>query len=196
MIEDIIKYINTKIQNLKIVSKTFGLCELIGDENKSPAEYCKGEFRSVADFDFFKGLVYHRIIGDVNVVDVEENEWTGCFAMKEMRIPMRTCVILKRVDNYTDLLVGQTVLNAISFTNSKELRLLLGADTVAVESRSIILNKDRLINEEFDGFDIKIDYEDIFVGVEYDIIITGAATCLEAHGCKRDYSDDYSNDYS
>lgn len=196
MIEDVIKYINTRIKELQIVSKTFGLCELIGEELKSPAEYCNKEFKSVADFDFFKGLVYHRIVGEVSVTDVEEEEVTGCFAMKSFRVPIRSCIIIKRKGNYSDLMAGQTVLSAISFTNNKDLRIALGADTVAVESKTILLDKERLLSEEFDNQDIKLDYEDLFVGVEYDIIITGAASCIEKYGCKRDYSEDYSNGYS
>jgi hypothetical protein len=196
MIEDVIKYLNTKINDLGIVSKTFGLCELIGTEEKSPAEYCNGEFRSVADFDFFKGLAYHRLIGDVTATDIEEEEWTGCQAMKTYRFPMRAIVLLKRSGNYSDLLVGQTVNSTITFTNNKALRILLSADTVAVESKTIIVDKERLIDEEFSNQNIEIDYEDLFVGIEYDIIITGGAPCLEKYGCKRDYSEDYSNGYS
>lgn len=183
MIEDVIKYINIKIKELQIVSKTFGICELIGEDLKSPAEYCNKEFRSVADFDFFKGLIYHRIIGEVLASDIEGDEVTGCFAMKAFRVTMRSCIIIKRKGNYDDLLVGQTVLSAISFTNNKELRIALGADSVVVESKAIILDKERLLSEEFDGQDIKVDYEDLFVGIEYDIIITGAASCIEKYGC-------------
>lgn len=187
MIEDVIKYINTRIQELQIVSKTFGLCELVGEDSKSPAEYCNKEFKSVADFDFFKGVVYHRIAGEVPVTDVEDEDVVGCFAMKSIRVPMRTCIIIKRKGNYADLSVGQTVLSAISFTNNKDLRIALGADTVVVEPRTIILDKERLLEEEFEGQDISLGYEDLFVGIEYDIVITGAASCIEKYGCKRDY---------
>lgn len=196
MIDDIIVHINNKIKDLRIVSKLFGLCELVGEELKSPAEYCNGEFRSVADFDFYNGVVYHRIIGDTSVSEDEDEDVSGCFSMKTFRVPMRTCIIIKRKGNYADLSVGQTVLSAISFTNNKDLRIALGADTVVVESRTIILDKERLLEEEFEGQDISLGYEDLFVGIEYDIVITGAASCIEKYGCKRDYSDDYSNEYS
>lgn len=196
MIDDIIVHINNKIKELRIVSKLFGLCELVGEELKSPAEYCNGEFRSVADFDFFNGVVYHRIIGDTSVSEDEDEDVSGCFSMKTFRVPMRTCAIIKRKGQRTDLLVGQTILGAISFKNNKNLRIALGADTVAIEPNNIIIDKERLLNEEFEGQDISIDYEDLFVAVEYDIIITGAAHCIDKLGCgDRSYSEDYSNDY-
>src|ERR1700741_3474159 len=97
MLEAIIPHINTKIATLNRFSNRHGLCEIISKDGKTfPAEYCNGEYKHVTDFDLHKGIVYHRLTGDIQKEKLEEDSAVSCDPFYSTTFPLKTVVSIKK----------------------------------------------------------------------------------------------------
>jgi hypothetical protein len=192
MLEIIIPYINTKIGTLDMFSNFYGLCEIIKKDDKSfPAEYCKGEYKQVSDFDKKRGTVYHRLTGNISKAEAEDDTNVSCDPFYSMTFPLRTVVcidkkFLKGIGNdaYLENKIGHNISNVLAESNNRTLRQDLSADSVIIEVEELITNKEELFSEEYDGYDKNfIRYEFLYIAINYKIIVTGNVSCFEEYTC-------------
>jgi hypothetical protein len=178
----IIDHINSKIEEIGLFPFRFGLCERIKElERVFPAEYCKGEYKQVSDFDK-GGTVYHRLTGDISSSEADEESSVSCDPFIERTYPMRTVGAVKK-GNYTDLEIAEFIAKKISFINNKALRAALSADSVSVEVNGFSTDRDKIWSEEYTGVEMKMPYEYAYVAIDYDIIITGNNSCFPNSEC-------------
>jgi len=205
MLNQLITHVNNKIDSLSLFDKIHGLCHQITKDDKTfPAEYCKGEYKQVSDFDKNKGTVYHRLIGNIITSELEE-ESVSYDPFYQRTFPIRTVAVIKKKslpinnDAYIESRVAQDFLGVIAATNNKTLRAAIGVDAVSFEVTNIITDRDKIFNDEYKKIDNFFRYEFLYIAIDYNIHISGPVTCFDTI-CQqtmiRDYSDDYSNDYN
>lgn len=176
--KEIIEHINDKLKDL--ASKRFGLCEIIVEEDKSyPGELTKNELKNVSDFDFNNGVIYHRLRGDVSVNDNEDQNVSADSIFKEKTYPLRLIYVKRgRKDGYGDQDLGDLISDKIAASNIRTLRRELKLDSITIEPQGIKTSRDELFREEYTNIEGQIDYEFYYVGIDYNIIITGDPKCL------------------
>lgn len=199
MIELIIPYINSRIETLKLFNKRFELCEIITKAEVSfPAEFCMGEYKQVSDFDKNQGTIYHRLIDNISSQEIEDESSIGCDPFIERIYPIRTVGAIKRIGKtaYEDSMIAEYIANAISFINNKSLRQQLKVDSIGVEVKNISTERNKIWVDEYKGIEMAMDYQYIYLAIDYNIKITGNVSCFSTDLCGvsiiRDFSDDYS----
>jgi hypothetical protein len=192
MLEIIIPHINTKIATLNMFENLHGLCDIISkDEKTFPAEYCNGEYKQVTDFDLHKGIVYHRLTGDITKEEVEEESSNGCDPFYETTFPLRTVVCIRKAlikdignDAYLENKIAQNISSVIAGNNNKALRILLHCDGVEIESNSIKTNREEIFTEEYSGYEQNfMRYEFLYIAIDYSVKVTGNISCFENYDC-------------
>lgn len=191
MLEVIIPYINSKIEALEMFQKQHGLCEIITVDKKSyPAEYCNNEYKQVSDFDKFKGVVYHRLNGDVSAKELDEDESVSCDPFYSREFPLVGIFVVNKKhlkgignDAYLEGKIANTISNRLAVSNNKELRIELGADSVLIEIDNIILDRNKIFDSEYKGIDNFFRYEFLYIAIEYSVIIKGSVSCLKEYDC-------------
>jgi hypothetical protein len=192
MLEIIVPYINTQIDSLNMFDTRYGLCDFIAKDGKTfPAEYCNGEYKPVTDFDLHKGLVYHRLIGDISKEEVEEENSNGCNPFYETTFPLRTVACIKKEhikgignDAYLENKIAQNISNVIAGNNNKALRILLRCDGVEFIIEGIKTNRDEIFDEEYSGYDQSfMRYEFLYIAIDYSVKATGNVSCFENYDC-------------
>jgi hypothetical protein len=184
MIDQVITYLNTQIESADLYTRFYGLCEKITKDGKMfPAEFRYGQYNQVSDFDK-GGTVYHRLIGDVDVNESDEENPVGCDPFHEKTYPMRlVAVVKKRNTAYTDINLSNDLSNTIVFSNNKTLRTALSADNVSVEVTGISTDREKIFKEEYEGMEMFFDYEYSIIAIDYNIKITGNVSCFQINGC-------------
>ena len=188
MLEVIIAYINSRIASLGHFQELKSLCELIKKDDVSfPAEYCtKDEYKQI-DFDYSKGLVYHRLTGETTRSEaVGEN--SGCDTYIVQTYPARTVFsvpkdILKTDNNFIDIKIAENIVNAITLKNNKILTSTLKADVVSIKINSFSTDREKIWKEEYENIDMAIDYSHVYGAIEYYIVIEGTKGCFDYWGC-------------
>jgi len=186
MLDTIITHINTKIGTLSLFEKTYGLCELITKDGKTfPAEYCKNEYKQVSDFDKYKGSVYHRLTGNISTEEADEEQTVSCDPFYQRTFPIRTVAVIKKDliginnDAYLESKVAQDFLSVIGETNNKALRQSLRVDSVSFEVENLIINRDTIFNEEYEGMEPFFRYEYMYIAIDYSIVVSGSFSCFD-----------------
>jgi len=190
MLEVIVPYINSKIEALNMFQKLHGLCETLTADGKSyPAEYCKNEYKQI-EIDKFKGIVYHRLTGEISTEELPEDETVSCDPFYSRTFPFRSVFIidkkhLKSIGNdaYLESKIGNTIASNLATSNNKQLRIDLGADSVSIELNNIILNRNEIFESEYSGIDNFFRYEFLYVAIDYSIIVTGSVSCINEYNC-------------
>lgn len=191
MLQEIIPNINTRIDSLNMFSMKYGLCEIIAKDGKTfPAEYCNGEYKQISDFDLHKGIVYHRLTGDILKENQEEESSVSCDPFYYTTFPLRTIVSIKKSlikdignDAYLESKIAQNICNTIAQSNNKALRILLRVDSVSTEIKNIKLDREDIFKEEYTGFDNFMRYEYLYIAIDYNVIVTGNVSCFENYDC-------------
>lgn len=192
MIEEVIKYINALIlQELTYYKSTNGLCELIQKDGKTfPAKYCNNQYDSVYNVDRHQNSIYHRLNGNVSIVQVEESETTGCwlylrktYPIKAVTIVNKNVLTLKLNDNYIDLKVAENLVYLLSAKTISQLAKQLKLQNIAIDVKSISVNRDTIWSTEFKGNPMKLDYSYAICSIDYDLILEGSKSCFEGYGC-------------
>lgn len=188
MLEIIIAYINSRIASLGHFQELKSLCEILKKDDISfPAEYCtKDEYKQI-DFDSYKGLVYHRLTGEVSRSEAA-GENSGCETYIVQTYPVRTIFsvpkdILKTDNNFIDIKIAENVVNAITLKNSKILTANLKADVVSIKIKSYSTDREKIWKEEYEGVEMVVNYKDILGAIEYDIVVEGSLSCFNYWGC-------------
>jgi len=185
MLKEIINKLNKDIKALNQFSVLHGLCDIINDgKGGFPAEYCgKDEYKQVSNFDQVRGVIYHRMNGDITREEIEEESLTGCENLILESYPMLLigCIkmsILKIDDAYTDLDIAQKISNTITNENIKGLNLGLRQLETNVELISI--NRKSILETEYpdNESDVEIPYDFAYFKVEYNIKAKGEITCF------------------
>lgn len=185
MLSEIVEHINTKISTLQLFEKTYGLCETITKDGKSfPAEYCNNEYKQI-DFDRYKGVVYHRLIGNISTEELDEEQAVSCDPFYQRTFPFRTICVIKKsqlgIDNdaYLESRLAQDLLVTIGETNNKELRQTLRVDSVVFEVINLITDREEIFESEYSGIENFFRYEYAYIAIDYNIIVSGSFSCSD-----------------
>lgn len=192
MIQNVIPYINDQIDLLNHFAELKELCEIIKDKKEDvditfPAEYCTtGEYKQI-DFDFKKGVLYHRLTGDITETETGE-KLSGCDQQLERTYPLKLVFVVAKSllntdDKYIDLKVLENIKVNITKANVKSLAQTLRLDIVEIKPTSWTNNREDIIAEEYSGIDFQIDYDKIYGRINYNIILTGSRNCFENFEC-------------
>jgi hypothetical protein len=188
MLEVILTYINSRIQSLGHFKELKSLCELVKrDDIIAPAEYCtKDEYKEI-DFDYSKGVVYHRLTDRITITEAA-GENSACDVYITQTYPMRAvyCVtkeILNSDNNFIDIKIAENIARIIALKNNKALTGVLKADVVSIKIKSYDIDRERVWNEEHEGIDMAVDYKYTYGAIDYDITVEGTNNCFEINNC-------------
>ena len=181
MIEKVVTYLNEGIKGINVFDKLYNeVCEIISDDKYTfPAYYKNKKYNSVIDFNSTQ--VYHRLVGNITVSN-EESEEDGCGMISERTYPVRLVIFGNRsICESVEVLIG-AIENVMVFSNSKELSGELNANFVSVQINSIITNRNLLSRDEFSNSQ-KIDFEKLFIAINYTVVINKEVKCNEEVLC-------------
>lgn len=194
MIQVLILYINTLIVSLDVFEEITGLCEIIEkDQNGTtisfPAQYCdNGEYKAVEDYDISKGVVYHRLTGNVTEDEIEST--TGCETNIKKTYPIRTVGVIKKDilkrkndNNYIDDKIAGNIANSIAHSSVKSLMSSLKAEDISISVSKYSTNRYEIWNEEHKNIPMGLDFEYVYFSVDYSIIVEGSTACFDIYGC-------------
>lgn len=181
MLSSIIDYINERVISLGYIPTVYGLVDRIKVDGKElPAQYCQGEWKYLTDFT--DGFIYHRVVGSVNVWEVDEEETVSCEQYQRREYPMRFvfCKLKSKFANdiYSNELIANELLSEILFENNKLLGGIIGSDIVNVESASANIDIYDVFTNEFTNVDTTpLDY--YMIAIDYAIIVEGKKSCFD-----------------
>ena len=180
MRSDIISYINTKVDSLDVFGSVNGICEIrVTDKSSYPAEWVGGEFKSVNDYDFKKGIIYHRQVGNTTISE-------SGFPKKEIKVisyPLRMVGAILR-KGYNDDMVITGVVSKILENTTDTLSTTLEAINSVVNvtswtSDKAVVQSAELLNTK------KIADEYSYFYIDYTVTITIDVGCIDF--CESDY---------
>jgi hypothetical protein len=194
MIQTIITYINNRIDTLDMFNSLLGLCEIIEKRDDQtnisfPAQYCdSGEYKRVEDYDFVKGVVYHRLNGQVNEDTVEST--VGCETNIRRRYPLRTVAVIrkdslknKNDNNAIDDKIASNLSNVIGNSSVKSLQTALSAEDVNIDTGNYNTNRYDIWNQEHRNILMSIDFDYVYLAIEYTVTVEGSRSCFDIYSC-------------
>lgn len=196
MIEPVLNYANTHIQDLAIFKDVKGLCEMVKEiqsdgqqdfEIKYPAIYSGNDtLRQVTNNDFKQGAAFHINNGDVSETDLERIRVRSRYI--ERRYPVKLIAIIKRSAYNTDSPyspdeLANNLMSQLSRLNITSLRSELGADKVSIDVRSASTNKENILESTFINVEFPPRHDLMVVSVDYEIVVTGNEDCLLTKRC-------------
>lgn len=183
MLEQIIKDINGKIQQLDIFERLFGLCEFVEKDGAVyPYEYqANGQFKPTTNFDFQRGLVYHRETTPFNErtsdkFDNQRNIITRTYFIRTVAIFPRN--IIKTDNQYSVDNVRSLLSYSISDPVTSPMAKNLGAYGVELNVSTGSMNRIEILETEFNGMPKGIDERFGAVAIDYDVEVTIDKKCL------------------
>jgi len=162
-----------------------GFAEVITDKDKKyPAVFCtNGEFKHVdGGYDWNEGIAYVRVNGRQSQSDAPESAYfMGCQDLQNISIPLRLVLIARR-DKWLPFDAAQTIASAIG-GNYRNLALEIGAVYVSVNSTDTESNYTTVLEDEFEGVDIRFDTSLMAIYVDIVVELQGDAQCLATPAC-------------
>lgn len=190
MLKEVIENINSILIASGMFEKAYGLCEIIEkDKLKYPAQWCLGKYEQVSDFDHYKGLLYHRLNGNISVSQSEDqSESCDTFSEKTYQ-----CVLVAGVkkglfkntnnDGYIELSIIENIESLISSQNIVSVSKLLKADYVTLEVKDFSYNRYDIFKKEYLGIEMKIPFEYAYISISYNIVIGQKLSCYKKITC-------------
>jgi len=183
MLEQIIKDINGKIEKLNIFERLFGLCEFVEKEGAVyPYEYqANGQFKPTTNFDFQRGLVYHRETNPFNErtsdkFDNQRNIITRTYFVRTVAVFPRN--IIKTDNKYSVDNVRSLLSFSIDDPITSPMAKNLGAYGVEINVTSGSMNRIDILETEFNGIPKVLNEKFGAVAIEYDVEVTIKKECL------------------
>lgn len=198
MIEVVIAFLNSRLNQLGLFKEVKGLCEKIqhkkGEETlEFPAEWCEGNYVHIDNlFNWEEGLAYHRQTGETTEEEGdEEDSPNACDILVTRSYPMRlVCLIPKNAlekknnNQYIDDKLATNVINTLKTLNDSTLNSSLKAETTSVEINSVQKDRYTVWEEEYTLPNGKVPgFEYAFFFVDYTISITASQKCFEDYDC-------------
>lgn len=186
MIEPIINHINARIESLNQFARIYNLCELVESKGKTyPAEYLGGgEFKDVNDFDFKKGVVYHRKTSDVSQEESEEFNMPRTFY--DRIYSLRTVAVAPREivedSKYAGDKLADNIANVISDKHTASLANSLNALRANIQIDNISTDRKAILQSEYEGSK-EVRYEFVYIAIDYQVLITASKECFKKHKC-------------
>lgn len=189
MIDELITHVNNQIATLDLFNSRKGLCEIIQkDDTSFPAQYCgNDEYKNVDDFDFEKGLTYHRKTSGVTTETIPET--VGCESNIRVTYPMRVVAIVRKDslsendDAYINDKIASNLFNVINGEGTKALKLSIKAEEVFFQVRGYETDRYKIWDEEHKNIPMTLDFSYAYIAVDYSIIVEGSTSCLELFTC-------------
>lgn len=190
MLKEVIENINSILIASGMFEKAYSLCEIIEkDRLKYPAQWCLGKYEQVSDFDRHKGLLYHRLNGNVSISQSEDQS-ESCDTFSEKTYP---CILVAGVkkdlfkntknDGYIELSVIENIESLISSQNIKSISRLLKADYVSLEIKESSYNRYDIFKKEYSGIEMKIPFEYAYISISYNIVVGQKLSCYKQISC-------------
>lgn len=184
MIKEVILYINRLLADSGMISKQYGLCELVEkDGKKFPAEYCLNKFIQVSDFDKYKGSCYHRLNGTISISQTDDSD-VGCEILSAKTFPVKMVICVKKDlflndknDSYIELSIIENVEALISSQNNSTISSEIDAYSVSIVPTGAIYDRYSIFREEYSNIEMKIPVEYAYISIDYDISIVKKLSC-------------------
>lgn len=196
MIENIITYLNGRLDLLNLFQATYPLCEKIDKGSRSPAPryYCgNGEWKEVSDFDFFQGSSYWRKMGAYTATESDLRSLNASKRLVTFSLPLRlvACVPKAKLsydDAYSESRVGLTIVKAVT-AKANDLAKAIQAKRISFDVSAVETNARTILDEEYTA-EINVRFEYALVSVDLNVNIDIYEDCIQ--GDCYDYTDDCS----
>ncbi len=86
-------------------------------------------------------------------------------------------------DQYIEDKLVQNISNVISTTNSQVLNNTYKSDMVMISVVGSDTDRYSVWSEEYEGIQMRAQFDYVFVSVDYNLVITGSNDCFENFGC-------------
>lgn len=180
-----IAQITEKIQSRLTLSGTWAKVyrfveQITADDGRMvPAEYTSGSNYKAIEFDKYKGVIYTRLNGDIQI---SESELTSnpCKGSTEFVFPFRSVSIIKKEFStngcFADDYFGNKI---VSLLNGISLSTVNGIRRTSVKIESIKHGNQTILNDEYSGFETKdFPFQYSYVAVDYSIVIIASLECI------------------
>lgn len=188
MLNKVIPYIDRIWKDFSYL-KSLGLAETIKNPGEdgisSPGIYAgKDEYIPV---NLEGGSGYHRMTAERSVNQLEDN-LTGCAKVLELVYPMAFVACVKPDVRSCDQFLADSIANSIAFKLSqvkpdRELKAAIQVMTFDIELKSILTDRNKIWDEEYQKVDYSIPLSHILISVQYEIRIKASTTCLNIIEC-------------
>ena len=192
MLQQVIQYVNIKLQTLNLFTKSYELAEMISKKDGEkeitfPAVKDKtGEYKEI-DFDKTPSLCFHIVNGDVSRQTLESITVTKQRFQHD--IPIRLfCVIEKKQyknwSAYTAYTLSQNISTTITETNVRTLKVALKIHSCSITPTTCSIDSEQVYKEIFKGVDVAFPDDVVFIAVNYTISIIGTVNCVPIVDCE------------
>lgn len=165
-----------------------GLTHVVNKGDVSyPAVYKGGGDSQGIDFDFTKANLYHRITGEIDI-EQDDDETSGCGIKTSEDYPM-VCVayfpnnLLGTDDSYSVIKIAANIKNKLP-ANLSSIADTLHLHGVDVSLSSLNLDSLDVWNSEFSGVNFSVPSTHRLISITYTITLTGAQSCFEDYECE------------
>lgn len=165
-----------------------GLTHTVYSGDKSyPAVYLGGGDSKGIDFDFTKANLYHRITGEVDI-EQDDDDTSGCGIITSESYPM-VCVayfpnnLLGTDDMYSVIKISANIKNKLP-ANLTSVANTLQLHSVDVSLSSLNLDSNDVWGSEFTGVDFKVPSTHRLISITYTITLTGSQNCFLEYECE------------
>lgn len=180
MIQEVITFLNTRIDALEYFKDIYCLAERIEREGKIyPVIYIGNEYKQI-NLDANGSLSYWRKTGNIRYNSQESPTTVGREYTTE--IPLRLVVMMKKDVAHNDAYFAEKVsaeLIGNLTTNSGALRQTLKAKNVIVSATQTFLDGRVLAKEEYDKIDFEPRYDWAYIGIDFNVNIVSNVNCFE-----------------
>lgn len=192
MIEPVVSYINSRVENLKTFATVRGLCETIretsgGVDKTYPGFYIgKDNLKHITDYDYRQGVVFHMKNGNYSTSDLERVVASKRFI--ELRQPMSLYAFVRRDiyssdDAYSADELIHNLMRTVSNDNINGLRTQLRVNRVFTSAANASSDKNQIITGLYSNVDFPQRHDLIVVRVDYTITFQGNENCFRDYGC-------------
>jgi len=156
-------------------------------EQSYPAVYKGGGDSEGIDFDFTKANLYHRITGEVDI-EQDDDDTSGCGIVTSENYPM-VCIayfpnnLLGTDDSYSVIKIAANIKNKLP-ANLTSIANSLNLHSVDVSLSSLNLDSLDVWNSEFSGVDFKVPSTHRIISITYSITLTGSQNCFTDYECE------------
>lgn len=193
MIEEVITYLNTHLDDTDLFGKLYGLVEQIDKDGKMmPGQYQNRGDYSHIKIDEAKGVCYHRLRGTSSrkIADMEDNG-LGCDEYVRETYPVRLFWAIpknkltqKNDGPYIETWIANNIKNALWHRKIKSVENTLKVDVITVDEFKVELSNKKVWNEEYKGFDYKVDDKYSLGYIDYMVTIEGQQSCFLDYDCQ------------
>lgn len=156
-------------------------------EQSFPAVYKGGGDSEAINFDFTKANLYHRITGEIDIEQDDDNT-NGCGIVTSENYPM-VCIayfpnnLLGTDDSYSPIKIAANIKNKLP-ANLTSVANTLHLHGVDVSLSSLNLDSNDVWGSEFSDVPFAVPSTHTLISITYSITLTGSQNCFTDYECE------------